>query len=333
MCNEKETVKKILANADFELKEMGSAFAPTNIALCKYWGKRDKVLNLPLNSSLSISLGDTGTATKVYISDKPYDEVFLNGDRVSTDSVFMARVLEFVDLLRPSPDISLIIKTINSVPTSAGLASSASGFAALIMALDDIFGYNLSPEELSIIARLGSGSAARSIHNGFVLWEKGERTDGMDSFAKRLDIDWPEFCIGIITLTQEEKEVSSREGMQNTIETSHLYKSWPKQAEQDLKTMLTAIEARDFKTLGETVEHNAFSMHATMMSSFPPLIYMKPGTLSTISWVHQLRKDGIPVYITMDAGPNVKLIFEEKDAENIQMNFPKMKIIRPFKEN
>jgi len=331
MRKEKQIVDQILKTAQFQLKQKAEAFAPTNIALCKYWGKRDKALNLPTNSSLSISLDDIGTATKIYISEKKYDEVFLNNKRIDPDSTFMARVMEFVDLLRPNPDIALTIKTYNAVPTAAGLASSASGFAALILALNDLFGYNLSPQELSIIARLGSGSAARSIFDGFVVWDKGTQDDGMDSFASPLDSTWPEFCIGIITLSKEQKAISSRKAMNQTVETSQLYKQWPQQAEKDLSTMIQAIEDKNFKLLGETVEQNSFSMHATMMSAFPPIIYMKPETLSTISWVHQLRRDGIEVYITMDAGPNVKLIFQEKDATAIQMNFPKMKIIKPFK--
>lgn len=331
MTKEQQIVKQILEKAQFKLKTHAEAFAPTNIALCKYWGKRDKSLNLPNNSSLSISLDSIGTATEISISEHSYDEVFLNNERVDPDSTFMARVMEFVDLLRPNPDISLTIKTFNSVPTAAGLASSASGFAALILALNDLFGYKLHPRELSIIARLGSGSAARSIYDGFVIWDKGSQADGMDCFATPLDTTWPEFCIGIITLSSEQKSISSRNAMNQTVETSHLYKQWPEQAEKDLATMIEAIENKDFKRLGETVEQNSFSMHATMMAAFPPIIYMKPGTLSTISWVHQLRRDGIEVYITMDAGPNVKLIFQEKDAETIQMNFPKMKIIQPFK--
>jgi diphosphomevalonate decarboxylase len=331
MSKEKEIVKQILDNAHFQLKTEAKAFAPTNIALCKYWGKRDKELNLPTNSSLSISLDSLGTATEIYVSEKPYDEVFLDNHRVSADSNFMARVMEFVDLLRPSPSISLTIKTYNAVPTAAGLASSASGFAALILALNDLFGYRLSSRELSIIARLGSGSAARSIYDGFVVWNKGVREDGMDSYVTPLKTTWPEFCIGILTLSKEKKPISSRKAMNQTVATSPLYKEWPSQAEKDLETMISAIESKDFKSLGEAVEQNSFSMHATMMSAFPPIIYMKPETISTISWVHQLRRDGVEVYITMDAGPNVKLIFLEKDAQTIQMNFPKIKIIKPFK--
>jgi diphosphomevalonate decarboxylase len=331
MSRKKEIVKQILATAQFHLKAEAKAFAPTNIALCKYWGKRDKELNLPNNSSLSISLGSLGTTTEVYVSEKPYDEIFLNDQCVNAESSFMARVVEFVDLFRPSPSISLTIKTYNAVPTASGLASSASGFAALTLALNDLFGYQLSSRELSTIARLGSGSATRSIYDGFSVWNKGIREDGMDSYATPLKASWSEFCLGILTISKEKKPLSSRKAMNQTIATSALYKKWPLQAEKDLDTMISAIERQDFKILGETAEQNSFSMHATMMSAFPPIIYMKPETLSTISWVYQLRRDGIEVYITMDAGPNIKLIFLEKDAQIIQMNFPKINIIKPFK--
>ncbi len=330
MFTKKDTVKAILRNSELNLKEMGSAFAPSNIALCKYWGKRDRELNLPINSSLSVSLADLGTATEIKLSDNHFDEVFLNNERVSPESRFYRRVIDFVDLIRPSNDLNLKILTFNSIPTAAGLASSASGFAALTMALNDFFGFKLSNEDMSVLARMGSGSASRSIYNGFVKWNKGSNENGLDSYAELIPTVWDELRIGIVEVTAEEKKVDSRNGMNQTVETSHLYESWPKQAADDLDKIEYAIREKDFELLGKTAEQNACSMHATMLSGFPPLIYWLPETVATIHKIHQLRSEGLPIYFTIDAGPNVKILFEESVEEVVKNQFSGIKIIKPF---
>ena len=295
-------VEKIIANAETAVKPQGSAFAPANIALCKYWGKRDAALNLPVNSSLSVSLGHLGTATQIRIGAS--DKVMLNGEEQSPDLSFAKRIAVFLDLFRPFlGNACFEVCTENNIPTAAGLASSASGFAALVMALDDLAGWGLDKTALSMLARLGSGSASRSVYNGFVQWYAGNNPDGTDSFAEQIDNHWADFRIGILELTSAPKPVGSRDGMNRTVETSALYKSWPEQAASDLVTIHAAIDEHDFSLLGRTAERNALSMHATMLCAWPPLLYLQPESIEQIHRVQRIRSEGLEVYLTIDAGP------------------------------
>jgi len=327
-------VKKILENQTSCAKECATAFAPSNIALCKYWGKRDPQLNLPLNSSLSISLGSLGTKTTLSACTKQKDEIWLNGTVQDTNSIFAKRISEFLDLFREHLNNSFFtVRTENNIPTAAGLASSASGFAALVLALNDWAGWNLSRRDLSMLARLGSGSATRSIFTGFVQWHAGHQADGMDSFAEPIDVVWPDFRIGILTISDQKKAVGSREGMNRTTNTSTLYKAWPSQVENDLKKLHKALRHRDFTRLGTTAEHNALAMHATMLAACPPLLYFQPETIKQIHRIHQLRTDGLALYFTIDAGPNLKLLFQKEQQSAVQSAFPELTVIAPFSEN
>ncbi len=342
-------VKNILAGAPAGLKECGLSSAPANIALCKYWGKRDPVLNLPVNSSLSISLGHLGTRTEVRSlaveqtfqsahgqagmpapHENP-DLVYLNGQLQPSDSSFVKRTCSFLNLFRSKlGDVKFEVRTENTIPTAAGLASSASGFAALVMALDNMAGWGLDKRRLSMLARLGSGSAARSVYDGFVQWQAGTHSDGSDSFAEPLPDIWPEFRIGVLEISDTPKSVGSRDGMNRTVETSELYKIWPQQAATDLETIRTAIAARDFLLLGKTAERNALAMHATMLAAWPPLLYLQPETIAQIHRVQQVRAGGLGVYLTIDAGPNIKLLFLEENETAVSAVFPGLQIIKPF---
>ena len=323
-------VEKILAGHENHPKEQGSAFAPSNIALCKYWGKRDARLNLPVNSSLSVSLGKLGTRTEIRLC-AGTDHIYLNGELQAEGTGFAKRVSAFLDLFRPTVGKDCFeVRTDNNIPTAAGLASSASGFAALMMALDDWAGWGLDRKHLSMLARLGSGSASRSIYDGFVQWHAGQIPDGTDSFAERLDEEWPAFRIGVLELSSAQKPVGSRDGMNRTVETSELYKSWPIQAASDLAAIRDAIDRHDFSALGKTAERNALSMHATMLAAWPPLLYLQPESMKQIHKVQRVRADGLAIYLTIDAGPNIKLIFLGEDEPAVAAAFPKLQIIRPF---
>ena len=190
-----DVVKQIVPPLSSSL-QTASAFAPANIALCKYWGKRDSELNLPMTSSLSVSLGDKGTCTKISVNDQ--DKIILNGDMLSLDLPFAKRLIAYLDLFRTQDHLHFSIETTNNIPTGAGVASSASGFAALVLALDKLFQWQLDKKHLSILARLGSGSACRSLWQGFVKWHVGVRGDGMDSVAEPLSIEWPNFRMGLL---------------------------------------------------------------------------------------------------------------------------------------
>lgn len=311
-------------------QEKGLAFAPTNIALCKYWGKRNAELNLPVTSSLSIALPDKGTMTTLTVSNDHSDHIFLNGKEILNETAFAKRTIQFLDLFRPEKVWHLKIDINMNIPLAAGLASSASGFASLVLALKDLFDWQLSYRELSIIARLGSGSAARSLWLGFVEWHAGAQTDGMDSFAEPLNIEWPDLHVGILTLSEEEKPISSREAMQKTTNSSVLYGSWPKKVSQDLAILKQALQVKNFPLLGGTAESNALTMHATMLSSWPPICYFLPETIAAMQTIWKLRHEGLEVYFTQDAGPNLKLLFLAKDKANISKHFPSVEIIKLF---
>ena len=327
-----DVVKKILETRINALPNntVVETFAPSNIALCKYWGKRDPELNLPVTSSLSVSLGNKGTTTKLNISEQEHDIILLNDQPVSFVSSFGKRLTEFLDLFRTKNKLRFHIDIQTNIPIAAGLASSASGFASIVKALDQLFEWKLSNHELSILARLGSGSASRSITSGFVEWHQGVRTDGFDSFGELIPDQWPDLCVGLLILSDKEKLIGSREAMQRTITTSPLYSVWPSKVSHDLSIIKKAISVLDFHLLGKTAESNAMTMHATMLSAWPPISYAVPETLLAARKIWELRYEGFPLYFTQDAGPNLKLLFLEKDKEIIREHFPAVEIVRPF---
>jgi diphosphomevalonate decarboxylase len=311
-------------------KKFATAFAPSNIALCKYWGKRDEELHLPVNSSLSVSLDNFGSRTKIFLCEE--DKVKLNGKLLKTDSEFVSKIFRFIDLFRQKKELKFCVDINSDIPVAAGLASSAAGFAALVLALNDLFGWQLSVKELSILARLGSGSAARSIEKGFVQWNKGCRSNGMDSYAEKLLLDWPTLCIGILIIDQEEKHIASRSAMKITKETSPLFKSWPNKAEQDITHIIDAIKKKDFAQFGEILEENSNRMHEMMATSKPSLVYSNPKTKKVISKIKYCRETMLlPMFYTQDAGPNLVIFFEKKNMSEIilffQNSFPNYTIV------
>ena len=333
MLTKSEFAERILSGHTSSINEKAIAFAPANIALVKYWGKRDSKLNLPVTDSLSIDLGNLGTETTIEYSPDGQDTVILNGNKLAQDDPFAVKVINFVDLFRSALNQAatdrpaLTITTNNNIPTGAGVASSASGFAALTKALDQFFGFGLAGRELSLLANLGSGSASRSIFKGFVYRHAGTDPDGMDSYSEPLPYTWPELKIGLITVSAKAKRVSSRDGMERTVATSPLYKKWPDQVKSDMAKILSAIKAKDFGLLGATAESNALAMHECMRAATPPLNYFEPETEAIISKVQELRKEGLPLYLTIDAGPNVKLLYLNKDEEKVKTEFPNMRVV------
>ena len=307
-----------------------TAFAPSNIALIKYWGKRDEELNLPYTSSLSISLGKKGTVTSLTNSQDLTDYIYLNKTLIPHHHPAAQRIIQFLNLFRLPSQQYWCIHTETNLPIAAGLASSASGFAALTLALNQWFGWDLSLQKLSILARLGSGSACRSLWHGFVKWHPGEMEEGIDSYAELLPVQWPELRIGLLIINTNTKAISSREAMRHTVNTSSLYNSWPLQVKDDFLPMEHAIQHKNFTLLGETAEANALAMHATMLSARPAILYSQPETIQLMQRVWQLRQQGIAVYFTQDAGPNLKLLFLETDLPAIANAFPEIEVIAPF---
>jgi len=286
-----------------------TARAGANFALVKYWGKADARLNVPAVGSISITLDALFTETEVELAPtQRSDELVLDGKRRNED---LAKISACVDLLRRKAGVDTRVRVVsrNNFPTGAGLASSASGFAALVRAAEGAFGLALSPRERSILARQGSGSAARSIFGGFVEMHAGTAVDGSDSFAEPLleSNEWPLEVVIAVTSTAE-KEIGSRSGMTRSATSSPYYAAWVAGQPPDLATARTAIRAHDFAVLADIAEHNCLKMHAAALAAQPPLVYWNGATVECLHAVRRLRAGGVPVFFTIDAGPQLKAV-------------------------
>ncbi|MCM0649783.1 diphosphomevalonate decarboxylase [Clostridium swellfunianum] len=292
-----------------------TAKANTNIALIKYWGKRDEKLFLPMNSSLSITLDKFYTITTVEFRKELDKDIFWfnNKQANKSDSNKVSRFLDNVRNLA-SVNFHAVVSSENVVPTAAGFASSASAFAALAAASTKALDLKLNEKELSILARQGSGSACRSIYGGYVEWKKGEREDGKDSVAFQIlpEHDW-NLSILSVMVASSQKAVPSRDGMKRTVETSPFYNGWLQTVDKDLEKAKEAIRVRNFESLGKVVEANALKMHATMLGAEPPILYWQSGTFEVFQEVQELRSQGISAFVTIDAGPNVKVLCMPQD--------------------
>jgi diphosphomevalonate decarboxylase len=283
--------------------------ARSNIALVKYWGKANSEINTPAVGSISITLDGLWTDTEVrFDSSLTEDRLELNGAERSDQLERVSRCLDLVRKLAGT-DTKAEVWSNNNFPTGAGLASSASGFAALVGAATAALDLDCPSRELSILARRGSGSAARSVFGGFVEMYKGIEGDGSDSFAEPLAEagHWPLKVLVAIT-AKGEKAVGSGPGMSLSAETSPYYKEWVSAHPADLDVARRAIAARDFESLVDVSEWSCLKMHAAAMSTVPPLVYWNGATVDCLNRVRELRSDGVPVFFTIDAGPQVKAV-------------------------
>ncbi|WP_053037863.1 diphosphomevalonate decarboxylase [Staphylococcus haemolyticus] len=304
------------------MKKSGKARAHTNIALIKYWGKADEALIIPMNNSLSVTLDRFYTETRVTFDETlTEDQLILNGEAVNAKE--SAKIQRYMEMIRKEAGISehALIESENFVPTAAGLASSASAYAALAGACNEALQLGLSDKDLSRLARRGSGSASRSIYGGFAEWEKGN--DDETSFAHRVEADgWEnELAMFFVVINNKSKKVSSRSGMSLTRDTSRFYQYWLDNVEPDLKETKEAIAQKDFKRMGEVIEANGLRMHATNLGAQPPFTYLVPESYDAMRIVHECREAGLPCYFTMDAGPNVKVLIEKKNQQAIVDKF------------
>lgn len=313
----------------------GKVRAYTNIALIKYWGKENKELIIPMNNSLSLTLDAFYTETTVTFSeDYSADVFYLDGQQQEPKAT--KKVSLFLDLVREEAQKNLYAKveSQNFVPTAAGLASSASGLAALAGACNEALKLNLSKAALSRLARRGSGSACRSIFGGFVEWEKGSDDETSQAVPVASDYWEEELAMIFILIDDQQKDVSSRDGMERTVETSCFYDGWLHAVKADLAIAKKAIANKDFEALGMVTEANALKMHATTLAAVPPFTYWSPDSLKAMNFVRDIRKDGISCYFTMDAGPNVKVLCRKSDADAIlaalATQFPKDRLTCAF---
>lgn len=301
-----------------------AAYAHTNIALIKYWGKRltagdpDGRLNLPATGSLSLTLDRFGTRTALAAHDGDADRLVLDGEEA--DARATGRVSRFLDLARAASGIQtrVVVTSTNDVPTAAGLASSASAFAALAVAANEAFGLGLDPTACSALARQGSGSAARSLFGGLVLMHRGERDDGMDSVAEPLTTpDGLDLRLLVVRCASGPKDVPSTDGMKHTEQTSPYFAPWVTAHAADLDEAQAAIAAGNLEKLGEVMEHSTLKMHASAMGARPGFWYFAPTTVAAMNRVRSLNKAGARCWLTMDAGPHVKVLCPPDEADHL----------------
>lgn len=305
---------------------IATAVAHPNIALIKYWGKRDEALNLPAAGSLSLTLAGLATTTTVEFDPAlETDQINLDGHQLDPTSRPARRITAFLDLIRTPARIEARarVTSINDFPTAAGLASSASGFAALALAASQAAGLDLSPEELSALARQGSGSAARSIFGGFCEMKPGQRPDGQDAHAVPIadQNHWDLRCLIALT-TRGEKKIDSTSGMNHTSQTSPFFQPFIDTVAPDIREAKKAIFSKDFAQLTRIAERSCLRMHASAIAADPGVIYWNGQTLEVVHALREAREEGLQAFFTIDAGPHVK-IFCPGDALNEVRTFLK----------
>ncbi|ONH77322.1 Transcriptional repressor TUP1 [Pichia kudriavzevii] len=311
-----------------------TATGPVNIATLKYWGKRDKDLNLPTNNSISVTLdqADLRTLTTASCSsDFKNDQLWINNVTYSLDTPRSKQVLADLRSLRKEleanddalPKIAefpLHIASENNFPTAAGLASSAAGFAAMISAIALLYKLPTDPSELSKIARKGSGSACRSLFGGYVAWEMGKLDNGEDSKAVQIaeKKHWPDMKAAILVVSDMKKDVPSTSGMQLTVQTSDLFQHRIEEVvPQRYEEMRNAILNKDFPKFAELTMKDSNSFHAVCLDSYPPIFYLNDTSKNIIKLINLLNQSAgetIAAY-TFDAGPNAVIYYEQKNEK------------------
>ena len=307
-----------------------------NIAIVKYWGKKDAKKMIPATSSISLTLNDMFTETEMeFISDEDIkisvekemkngdykdkfsdmaDLFYLNGEL--QDSVHTEKISKVVDLFRENRSQKVKISTTNNMPTAAGLSSSSSGLSAVIKACNELFEKNYTQSELAQISKFGSGSSSRSFFGPIAAWDK----DTGEIYEVKTDL---KLAMIVLVLNENKKEISSRNGMELCAKTSTYFDEWVKQSEIDFINMKKYLDENDFEKVGTLTEENALRMHKTTETANPPFTYFNEKTYEAMDFVKNLRNSGEKCYFTMDAGPNVKVLCLEEDLEKLAEIFGK----------
>ena len=306
-----------------------TAISPANIAFIKYWGwssEKNKRLLLPANDSISMNLDNCVTKTTVEFSplfEKDSVKIkFFGKKEKEVSGNRLEKVLNQVNRIRGTSagncctNYRVKVVSHNGFPADSGIASSASAFSALTLAASSALGLDWDKKRLSIETRLsGSGSACRSVCGGFSYWQKGDSSDS--SYAYQLkDENWWDLVDIVAVVNAESKEKSSREG-HDVARTSSYYKTRLKELPRRIENIKAAIAKKDFSMLGEMIEKEAISMHTVCMTCCPPIFYWNPATLEIIKAVRSWRDNGLLAYFTIDAGPNVHVICQKKDASEV----------------
>lgn len=308
-----------------------TAIAPSNIAFIKYWGRKEEKLRLPENGSISMNLSNLLTTTTVEFSPKfKNDTLIYNG---VSEEIEGNRAIEHIDRIRRLANIKLPVKIItkNNFPSGTGLSSSASGFAALTLATVAAAGLKLSEKELSILARQGSGSACRSIPDGFVEWKDGNTSE--ESFAYSMfDINHWDIADVVAIVSTKVKEVSTSEG-QKGAQASQFFQIRKDAMPERIKECKKLLKEKNFEKFGELIESEALELHSIMLTSHPSLIYLLPETIHTMRMVKVWRSEGLPVYFTLNTGQNIHLIVQKKDIDTLKKKLAGLKFIKKIITN
>jgi diphosphomevalonate decarboxylase len=300
-------------------KGKATAIARANIALAKYWGKSDEVLNLPAVPSISVTLEPMRTETSVTLDSGLASDVFLLGGEPARDEE-TARVTALLDRVRAASGIAerARVESRNHFPTASGLASSASGFAALAAAARAAYGLARDDAAASALARQASASAARSLYEGFVELPAGVPGDASLAARPLHPASHWDLRVVVAVITEARKDVGSTGGMGLSKKTSPYYDAWVAAAPRIADTIRAALAARDLATLGPATEHSFATMHALALSTSPPTFYFQPASMAALATVRRLRSEGVPVFATMDAGPHVKAVCHADDAPRVE---------------
>ncbi len=277
------------------------ARSPVNIALIKYWGKANEQLVLPTTTSVSLTLTDLWTETtfeeghfSFELNNKPAD---------------LQETKRVKDVLKHFRDDQVVIKSKNNFPTASGLASSASGFAALTVGLNKFYAANYTLQELATLTRVGSGSSCRSLVDGFAIWHRNGTLESMTNPFQNL-------MMIVVLISEDKKAISSREAMKITKETAPTYTAWTQASEEDFQNIRIAINDKRLDRVGQIMEKNSERLHQVMKDSIPSIIYQQTSSIEVLNLVKQARTKGLIGYTTMDAGPNVKILIQEHQLED-----------------
>lgn len=303
-----------------------TAIAPSNIAFIKYWGKKDEILRLPENGSISMNLSNLTTTTTVEFSNNlEKDEIIIDGKQINKET---ERVIKHLDRIRQKAGTALRAKVVsqNNFPSGTGLSSSASGFAALSLAAATSAGLTLSEKELSILARLGSGSACRSIPDGFTEWLDGATSD--TSYATSIfPADYWDICDVVVVVSKEKKDVATTDG-QKSATSSPFFPVRLSNIKDKIEKIKKYIQQKDFQKFGELIEAEALELHAIMLTSTPSLIYWLPETIYIMKLVKKWRSEGLAVYFTVNTGQDIHLIVEGKNVNTLVKNLKDVESIK-----
>lgn len=293
-----------------------TARAHANIAFIKYWGRKNETLRLPSNGSISMNLSNLFTTTTVeFVPSLKQDDILVNGMKKDEINI---RISKHLDRIRALTQKNIYAKVVsqNNFASSAGMASSASGFAALTVACFAALEEKISEKNISIMARQGSGSACRSIPDGFVEWRDANTSDESYAYSLFSPSHW-DICDIVAVVSKEKKDTATSIGQQ-TAATSIFFQTRLKNITAKIEKCKKLLTDKNFDEFGKLIELEALELHSIMFTSWPSLIYLEPASLTVMKAIKKLRENGTKVYFTIDAGPNIHMICQKKDKEKIE---------------